>query len=145
MQPVPTQSISSPTNCRVTSSKKNHESLDYLASHSKIQLASGGQICADQLQVGQLHGAKIALRVEKIHQRGAAVLVSVGYSVPNARGLAVVFCFVGFEQRNVALDLSVSGIHVAEDLGARRVSQLMLAANVDLCALLFSLIPVEDA
>jgi hypothetical protein len=46
-------------------SKRIMKSLDYLASHSKIQLSGGGQISADQLQVGQLHGAVVALRVEK--------------------------------------------------------------------------------
>jgi hypothetical protein len=35
--------------------KGSSKSLDYLASHGKIQLSGGRQIGADQLQIGQLH------------------------------------------------------------------------------------------
>ena len=59
----------------MTSMQKMRDSLNYLASHSKIQLSGSGQIGADQLQIGQLHGAIVALRIEKVHQRSAAVLV----------------------------------------------------------------------
>jgi hypothetical protein len=50
--------------------------LNLFMPYGKIQLAGGRHIRADQLQVGQLHHAVVALCIEKVHQRCAAMLIS---------------------------------------------------------------------
>ena len=60
-------------------------------------------------------------------------------------GLILVLRFVGLEQRDVALDLRIGRVNVAEDLGACRFSELLVAADVDCSALLLSLVAIEDA
>ena len=59
------------------------------------------------MQIGELNDAIVALRVEKIHQRSAPMLVGIGDGVAHPRGLVTVFLLVGLEQRDVALDLLV--------------------------------------
>src|ERR1700690_3957870 len=85
-------------------SKRYSKSLDYLASHGKIQLSGSGQIGADQLQVGQLDGPVVALRVEEVHQRSAAVLVGISHRVADPQRLRLVLRLVGLEQGDVAGD-----------------------------------------
>jgi hypothetical protein len=57
----------------------------------------------------------------------------------------VVLVFVRLEQRDVAAHQLVGRVHIAEDLGARGLTGLAAAVNIDLCSLLFALIAVEDA
>ena len=119
--------------------------MNYLASYGKIQLSGSGQIGADELHVGQLHGPEVALRVEKIHERCPAVLVRVCHGVADSQRLVVVLRLVWLEQGHAALHLHVGRVHVAEDLRSRGFSQLLIAAYIDLSALLLALVPVEDA
>src|ERR1039458_6564837 len=60
-------------------------SLDFLASYSQVQLSSSGQIGADQLQIGQLDGAIVALRIQELQQRSTTVVVSIGYGVADRK------------------------------------------------------------
>src|ERR1017187_3100688 len=120
-------------------------SLDFLASYSQVQLSSSGQIGADQLQIGQLDGAIVALRIQELQQRSTTVVVSIGYGVANASSLVPVLSLVRLEQGHAAFHLCVGRIHVAEDLGARGLGQLAIAVDVDQRALLFALVAVEDS
>jgi len=72
------------------------------------------------------------------------VLVGIGDGVAHARGLVFILRLVGLEQCDVALDLGVGGVHVAEDLAAW-LAGLLALLNIDQRALLLALIVVEDA
>ncbi len=63
------------------------------------------------------------------------MLVGVGDGVAHPSSLVFVFRLVRLQQRDVALHLRVGRVHIAEDLGAGGLGQLLVAANVDLGAL----------
>jgi hypothetical protein len=92
-----------------------------------------------------LHGAEVALRVEQVHQGCAAMLIGVSHGVAHTAGLVIVLGFVGLEQDDVAFDLGVGGVDVAEDLLAGGLRQLAGAAYIDLRALFLALVAIEEA
>ena len=96
------------------------------------------------MQIRQLHGAVIALRIEKVHQRRAAMLVGISHGVAHSRGLVLVLRLVRLEERDIALHLRIGRIHVAEDLSACGLAGLLAAVDVDERALLFALVVIED-
>ena len=118
--------------------------MDHLAPDGKIQLARGSQIRADQLQIGQLNDAIVALRIEKVHQRSSAMEVGVGNRVPHARRLISIFLFVWPEQRDITSHLFIGRIDIAENLRPRGISQLLAAIDIDQRPLLLALVAVED-
>jgi hypothetical protein len=77
----------------------------------KIQLAGERQIGTYQLNIRQLNNPVVALRIEKVHQRGSAVLIGKGNGVAHARSLIAILLLVGLEQCDIAPQLLVSGVY----------------------------------
>ena len=86
---------------------KKTSSLNHLAADSEIELPGGGKIRADELQIGKLDLAIIALRVEHVEKGSAAVLVGVGDGVAHARRLVLVFVAIRLKQRDGGFKLRV--------------------------------------
>lgn len=111
---------------------------------NKVQLSGKRQIGTDQLDIGQLNDPIVALSVEEVDERSAAVLISECNRVAHAGGLVAILLPVRHEQLNVTAQLLQRGVDIVEDLRLGRVRSTGASVDIDQRALLFALVLVED-
>src|ERR1700756_3074697 len=116
-----------------------------LSSHRKIQLICRVEIRGYQVQIIYLYAAVVSLRIQEIQKRSRAVLVRKGDGVPYAQSLLQVALLVWLKKKRVAGYCRVGGIDVAEDLRPGSVQQFLIAVDVQLGALFFTLVAIENA
>src|ERR1700739_965298 len=73
------------------------------------------------------------------------MLPRIGDRLPDPQSLRQIFIPVRPQQRDVAVQLGVCRVNIAEDLCLSGVCQLLIAADVDPGALLLALVAVENA
>src|SRR5215469_15354296 len=73
------------------------------------------------------------------------MLPGVGHRLSNTQCLSQVLCFVWAKKDQVAVHLSISGIHVAKHQCTSSIYQLLIAADVQLRSLFFALISIKNA
>src|ERR1700739_1384285 len=118
-------------------------SLDVLPAHSQIQLRRGRQIRTNQVYVAELHGAVVALRIQKIEQRGSAMLIRKVHGIADSNRLVEISSFIGLQKNHIAVYQGVGGIDIAEHLRLGGVQQFLVSIDVQLGAKLFPLIAVK--
>ena len=96
------------------------------------------------IAVGKLNDAIVTLRIEKIHQRCASVLIGKGDCVAHVNRLVEILRLVWLDQSNIAAHQFVGIVDVAENLRFGRFGSLLASVDVYQCAFFLALVLVED-
>ena len=89
--------------------------------------------------------AVVLLSLQEIQQGRSAVLIGEGDGLADPGRAFEILRLIWPEQRQIAVERRVRGIDIAEHLRFGRRPKPFVAADIQLGALLLSLIPIEDA
>src|SRR5215831_2261394 len=120
-------------------------SLDHLAPYGLVHLGRGDEIGAYEIDVAEFHVTVVALRIQEIEQRGAAVLIGKLDRIANVHGLFEILALVRLQKIDVGDQGRIRGIDIAVDLGLGSLPQLLVPLDIKSGAQLFALVLVEDA